>query len=85
MGMFDYVNTGKPVPCPGCGELLTDFQSKDGHCLMDTIPWHQVFSFYTTCQNCGAWVEYVRDRPDPDKLLFPGYTRRVTTRGGTNE
>ena len=55
MGMFDWVkyDEGK---CPKCGEALSGWQSKDGPCVLAELePW-QVDNFYTSCDNCGQWV-----------------------------
>lgn len=55
MGMFDYIKY--KAPCWKCGKELTNFQSKDGDCVMDTIQPSVVNRFYDSC-NCGAWNEY---------------------------
>lgn len=61
MGMFDYVEF--QTKCPTCGEILTGFQSKDGECIMTTIPYWEVDHFYTSCWNCRTWVEFRRKKP----------------------
>jgi hypothetical protein len=63
MGMFDYVNV--PITgCPYCGkEGLTDWQSKDGDCLLVTVEYWEVDNFYTHCDFCRLLVEYVRTVP----------------------
>ena len=54
MGMFD--NIKYEAPCPKCGNILDDWQSKDGPCVLDKLePW-QVQHFYTLCKKCGSWV-----------------------------
>ena len=60
MGMFDYVNF--EMPCPNCGTLLTDFQSKDAECTMDKIEPDGIGNFYCLCK-CRHWVEFSRPRP----------------------
>lgn len=58
--MFDRVQFEEP--CPHCGKVLTDWQSKSGECFMLWVkPW-QVDNFYTSC-DCGTWVEYTRPVP----------------------
>jgi hypothetical protein len=58
MGLFNYVNL--KMPCPYCGEMLEEFQTKDGDSCMSTVePW-TVYNFYTSCDNCERWVEYIR-------------------------
>ena len=58
MGMFDTVKY--KAPCWKCGHELTDFQSKSGECLMDTVTPKFLGngSFYTSCFKCHAWNEY---------------------------
>ena len=53
MGMLDYV--AYKAKCRKCGNMLDDWQSKDGDCLMDTIHPEAVNLFYTSCNECGAW------------------------------
>ena len=54
MGMFDYIKY--EAPCPKCGEMLDDWQSKDSECLLDTLePW-QVSHFYQSCPKCKSWI-----------------------------
>ena len=56
MGMFDHVKY--EAPCAKCGVILTDWQSKDGPCLLQTLDPHQVRNFYTSCDACKQWNEY---------------------------
>ena len=58
MGMFDYVVA--ELPCPKCGAILRDWQTKSGECVMEHLTVEQVSYFYTTCPGCGRWVEYER-------------------------
>ena len=53
MGAFDYVRyTAK---CPQCGNPVSSWQTKNSHCIMETVePW-QVDNFYGSCR-CGAWL-----------------------------
>ncbi len=75
MGMFDWVDVGKePVPCPFCDTpIRNEWQTKSTDCFLDTVSWQQTTSFYTTCQKCNAWVEYVRDE-EPERPRFEGFT-----------
>jgi len=54
MGMFDYVHY--EMSCPGCLAPVTDWQSKDGPCQLETLEPHQVGYFYTHCACCGQWI-----------------------------
>ena len=56
--MFDYVNY--KVKCPTCGKEISDFQSKDGGCMMDTLEPKDVCNFYALCHDCHTWIEYNR-------------------------
>jgi hypothetical protein len=57
MGMFDYVRY--EAPCWKCGTTLTDFQSKDGNCYMETVRPEEVQTFYSDCPKCKVWNEYI--------------------------
>jgi hypothetical protein len=57
MGLFSYVKL--ELPCPFCGYLIKDFQSKDGILMQENDPW-TLNNFYTKCDGCSKWVEYVR-------------------------
>lgn len=55
MGMFD--NVKYEAPCPKCGAVQTEWQSKDGNCFLETLePW-QVSHFYCMCRKCGQWID----------------------------
>jgi hypothetical protein len=56
MGMFD--NVSYECACPVCHDKVDGFQSKDGECIMETLEPSQVCTFYTTCGNCGCWLEF---------------------------
>jgi hypothetical protein len=59
--MFDDIQCDA-VRCPLCGEAM-NWQSKDGPCTMETLTVHELMkasnrpSFYTSCRDCGVWVE----------------------------
>lgn len=73
MGMFDYVNVS--MPCPNCGTVIDQFQSKDDACNLDTIEPDGLACFYESCCKCGAWVEFNRPRPDPAPKRDKPWTR----------
>lgn len=61
MGMFDDVVPPSPIPCPGCGNPLVAFQSKDAECVLRRITdLREIDHFYTSCPKCNAWVDVVR-------------------------
>jgi len=60
MGMFDYVNY--ECDCPYCDTKLPDFQSKESYCRLKTLLPEDVGNFYTMCDNCGTWVEFINDK-----------------------
>lgn len=59
MGMFDYVKFS--TNCPDCGAVISEFQSKDGLCLLQTLRPEEVREFYSSCDSCGYFltVEYI--------------------------
>lgn len=58
MGMFDYVNF--MMPCPECGTIVRNFQSKDRECFMDLLEINEVWNMYSSCSKCGRWIELSR-------------------------
>ena len=56
--MFDYVDF--KIDCPGCGNEVKEFQSKDGNCTLDILKPHDVNRFYACCFSCGGWIEFER-------------------------
>jgi hypothetical protein len=69
MGMYDNINF--EMNCPKCGKLLSDFQSKDGPCILEMLEPDSVMNFYTSC-DCGEWVEFhkAQDRKHQPKLAM---------------
>ena len=61
MGLFDYVDF--EMPCPNCGKKVDDFQTKDGDVYMSTVDAFSVDSFYSSCGECGLWIEFNRNVP----------------------
>lgn len=51
MGLYDHVEY--EAPCGRCGAVITHWQSKDGECRLQTVPWQQVTQFYAYCDSCG--------------------------------
>jgi len=56
MGMFD--NVDYKCDCPKCGSSVSGFQSKDGDCVLETIKPGSVYNFYSSCNNCGVWIDF---------------------------
>jgi hypothetical protein len=56
MGMFDYVQFEDT--CPKCNQPLSDFQTKDNDCVLDTLHPQDIERFYTSCEHCNLWIEY---------------------------
>ena len=59
MGMFDqvrYVTT-----CKVCGAIMSDFQTKDMDCALDSYDPEEVDNFYSSCHKCKQYgVEFDR-------------------------
>lgn len=85
MGMFDHVKY--ECSCPVCHNKVSDFQSKDGECLLDELEPFQVDYFYGTCGKCGCRLEFeVEKKRNADFVLsvygkgwekFDQYTRKI--------
>ncbi len=67
MGMYDDVKF--VTACPVCGKTVRDFQSKDNGCLLLELEFGEVNNFYSSCDNCGAWIEYNRKKPRPQSSI----------------
>ena len=65
MGMFDYVNY--ECICPECGSDVIGFQSKDGECYLNHLNPLSVDNFYTSCDGCDSWIEFMA----MDKITLP--------------
>jgi len=65
MGMYDKITVPPETACIECGYPISGFQSKDGPCLLKTLDYTQVDQFYSSCDNCGHWNEYIRKEPLP--------------------
>ena len=59
MGMFNWVDY--ECECPNCGFKVWGFQTKDGQLDGSIVPPNFLHNFYSTCANCGLWVEYERN------------------------
>jgi len=70
MGMFNFVKFS--TKCPKCGELIIDFQTKDGDLTLRTIEFYEVDNFYSSCDKCGTNVEYTL-KPEIRKLITIDY------------
>ena len=70
MGMFDYVTVEPEQYCRNCGAELNGWQSKDGGCCLDRIHFSFVRNFYTDCNVCHHWHEFVRK---PTKFSIDDY------------
>ena len=66
MGMYDNVS-GK-FKCPECGHIQTEFQTKSYDCLLDTLDFRVCDYFYSSCDNCKAWLE-VSLKPEKTKQI----------------
>jgi len=57
MGMYD--NIEFKATCDQCGQELSDFQSKDGPCNLAILSPRDVKNFYTSCNKCNTWHEWL--------------------------
>ena len=66
MGVFNFVKFS--TKCPKCGELITDFQTKDGDLTLRTVDFFEVDNFYSSCDKCNTVIEYTL-QPELRKLI----------------
>jgi len=71
MGMYDLVRF--EIECPGCGEIVSSFQSQDGECILNWVNPSDVDNFYTDCWNCGDWLEVSKQESGEYMLSFYKY------------
>lgn len=57
MGWFDHVNF--KMKCPQCEKEITDFQTKDTGGFCDTVEYWECNKFYSICDYCHLWVEFI--------------------------
>ncbi len=74
--MFDDITDVPVLNCRRCGHPLAGWQSKDGACQLDQIPYWKVRNFYAACRKCHEWHEYqlispAEPRPITDYELLP--------------
>lgn len=78
MGMFDYVKF--KAPCGNCGEILSEFQTKDkDDPFMQrlNIDDPDLKNFYTSCPKCGWWNQYEKKWSDNNWNLIISKTIHV--------
>lgn len=71
MKMFDHININ--IPCPICGHIIDNFQSKDKHCMMKLLEFWEVDNFYSSCINCGSRIEYKLNEKSRKKFTLEDY------------
>ena len=76
MGMFDYIKY--KMKCPHCGKMITEFQSKDGDCMLGRLNFWEVEEFYNYCDECGTWIEFTLKEEDVNfDILIDQYEMTV--------
>ena len=61
MGVFDWVNF--KALCPNCGMEVTGWQTKSTNCSLVTVTPAEAGNWYSSCSECGLWIEYEIKRP----------------------
>lgn len=75
--MFDYVDY--ECPCPNCGGLITEFQTKDADIpSFDWVSPLGVSHFIAICPGCGYWVEFDRKPAQSVEADFTVRTEVIT-------
>lgn len=70
MGLFDDVNF--QCVCPGCGDMVAGFQSKDGPCEMGMVEVWDVRYLCAICESCGLRIN-VENIPTKTRIVItPG-------------
>ena len=57
MGMYDLVSYKDN--CRRCNAELTGFQTKDTECMLETVHPSETRRFYTSCDKCDLWHEFL--------------------------
>lgn len=71
MGLFNWIKDFE-YPCPHCGHILKDFQTKDSfyhELFCNAVPFWDARNFYASCGKCGTWVEFKLKQKDPRYTL----------------
>ena len=71
MGMFDHIKL--TIKCPKCGNLVSNFQTKNNDCTMASLEFWQVDHFYSNCDNCDIWIEFNLKREAREKFTIGDY------------
>jgi len=66
MGMFDSINF--KIKCSECGNVIDDFQSKDGDCLLNTLEFWEVDNFYSSCSTCNKRIEFTLKKEVSERI-----------------
>lgn len=74
MGMFDYIRY--EMECPVCKHTIKGFQSKDKDCELEMLDFWEVDYFYSVCDYCGTFVEFMREIPR-EAVPIEYYDKRV--------
>ena len=69
--MFDNINF--KCKCPLCKNEVSDFQSKDGACMLGILEFWEVRNFYASCRSCGLWIEFRRFSDENKKFKISDY------------
>ena len=70
MGMFNWVDF--VCNCPLCDSEVIGFQTKDGELWCETVEPESINNFYSSCDDCGAWVEFDRNcKHEKFKMIKP--------------
>lgn len=75
MGMFDWVKYEAECQKEGCNNVLTQWQSKDGYCVLNNLTPEKLLeqgggysTFYDSCSECGTWNTFTIIPPTPMRI-----------------
>jgi len=74
MGIFDHVNY--KMDCPKCGKEVSGFQTKDLGSWFETVEYWQCDNFYSSCDYCNTWIEFILKR-ERVEIPIEAYEMRI--------
>jgi hypothetical protein len=74
MGSYDDVNFS--MPCPICKKEISGFQTKDLSCSFETVNFWECERFYSSCDYCNTWIDFVYKR-EKKKIFIEDYEIRM--------
>ena len=74
MGIYNNVNF--EMNCPECDAMITQFQTKEGEGIFDTVEFHTINNFHAICPRCQALIEFYYS-PETKERKIDDYKMRI--------